>query len=86
MAELVYAPVSGTGGRKAVEVQVLFWAQSETLSNPLFLLLAEERVFCFMGDGHKFFNDPAMIMEIFRGRQIFLVLSLQWEFFVTFHL
>jgi len=39
-----------------------------------------------MGDGHKFFNDPAMIMEIFRGRQIFLVLSLQWEFFVTFHL
>jgi hypothetical protein len=26
MAELVYAPVLGTGSRKGLEVQVLFWA------------------------------------------------------------
>lgn len=31
MAELVYAPVLGTGSRKGLEVRVLFWAQMKTI-------------------------------------------------------
>ena len=36
MAELVYAPVLGTGSRKGLEVRVLFWARKNfTIKNAL---------------------------------------------------
>ena len=42
MAELVYAPVLGTGSRKGLEVRVLFWAQIRYASRQGGILIKRE--------------------------------------------
>src|SRR3546814_2892470 len=68
MAELVDAPASGAGGRKAVEVRVLFWAPFvlllfsqiiyKTRRNPRGLALGSFRIVPSVLGGSRHFCGP----------------------------
>lgn len=67
MAELVYAPVLGTGSRKGLEVRVLFWAQREKIVKEIIVEKNNSgcRIDKFLKE-EVFFNDKITRGEIIR--------------------